>query len=148
MGKSIVYHAMELNPLSWSTVNELGYHEFLQLSDKHCEKFKLMHMANWEEENKIEPGFILQKFNASIRNFVPGNNYDLVYFDAFAPQVQPELWGKDVFSKIFHSMTSKGKMVTYCAKGVVRRTLENIGFKVERLPGPPGKREMLRATHP
>ena len=64
MGKSIVYHAMELNPLSWSTVNELGYHEFLQLSDKHCEKFKLMHMANWEEENKIEPGFILQKFNA------------------------------------------------------------------------------------
>ena len=74
---------------------------------------------------------------------------DVVYFDAFAPEKQPEMWDESIFRKIYDSMTPGGILTTYCAKGVIRRMLADIGFKTERLPGPPaGKREILRALHP
>ncbi len=74
--------------------------------------------------------------------------YDLVYFDAFGARVQPELWTEDIFSIMFKALKSGGILVTYAAKGSVRRAMQKVGFEVERLPGPPGKREMLRATKP
>ena len=77
------------------------------------------------------------------------SNIDIVYFDAFAPEKQPEMWSEELFTRIFQSMSSSGILTTYCSKGVVRRMMQQIGFTVERLPGPPnGKREILRATKP
>ena len=81
---------------------------------------------------------LIMKLNALVKNF------DLIYFDAFGARVQPELWTEDIFSKMYASLRPGGILVTYSAKGSVRRALQYVGFKVERLPGPPGKREMLR----
>jgi tRNA U34 5-methylaminomethyl-2-thiouridine-forming methyltransferase MnmC len=81
-----------------------------------------------------------------LKDFKSNSFYDLIYFDAFAPRKQPELWNLEVFNKLFNLTSINGTLVTYCAKGQVRRDLESAGFKVERLNGPPGKREMLRAT--
>ncbi|NNK28682.1 MAG: SAM-dependent methyltransferase, partial [Flavobacteriaceae bacterium] len=74
------------------------------------------------------------------------DQFDLIYFDAFGPRVQPELWTKEIFKKMFLALKHNGVLVTYSAKGSVRRNMLEVGFAVERLPGPPGKREMLRAT--
>ena len=71
---------------------------------------------------------------------------DLIYFDAFGARVQPELWTETIFKKMYDALKDKGIIVTYAAKGSVRRAMQAVGFKVERLPGPPGKREMLRGT--
>ena len=80
-----------------------------------------------------------------LKDFNTNKLYDVIYFDAFAPNKQPELWKVDVFSKLFNLTSNNGVLVTYCAKGQVRRDLEKVGYIVERLEGPPGKREMLRA---
>jgi tRNA U34 5-methylaminomethyl-2-thiouridine-forming methyltransferase MnmC len=77
---------------------------------------------------------------------LPRHFFNLVYFDAFSPESQPELWSPFIFEKIFSAMEPGGHLVTYCAKGEVKRTLKKIGFAIESLPGPPGKREMTRAT--
>jgi tRNA U34 5-methylaminomethyl-2-thiouridine-forming methyltransferase MnmC len=76
---------------------------------------------------------------------LPKNEYDLVYFDAFGPRTQPEMWSEEILQKMFDSIDSGGMLLTYCAKGSVKRSLKSIGFLVESLPGPPGKREMTRA---
>jgi tRNA U34 5-methylaminomethyl-2-thiouridine-forming methyltransferase MnmC len=76
------------------------------------------------------------------------NTIDLIYFDAFGPRVQPDLWELTIFQKLFNALRLGGVFVTYCAKGQVRRDLISVGFQVEKIPGPPGKREMLRATKP
>jgi tRNA U34 5-methylaminomethyl-2-thiouridine-forming methyltransferase MnmC len=76
------------------------------------------------------------------------NYFDVVYFDAFSPESQPELWSSYIFEKLYGAMRQGGLLVTYCAKGEVKRTLKKIGFTLESLPGPPGKREMTRATKP
>jgi tRNA U34 5-methylaminomethyl-2-thiouridine-forming methyltransferase MnmC len=94
----------------------------------------------------IEDGLVINKSTIMVQHLKPENKYDLVYFDAFGPRVEEKLWDISVLKLIFNLMNNDGVFVTYCAKGQVRRDLEQIGFKVERLPGPPGKREMLRAT--
>ena len=95
---------------------------------------------------EIEEGFTFELSTIDVRKFnwiTP--RFDLVYFDAFAPSAQPELWSEDIFQSLFDAMHSGGALVTYCAKGVVKRTLKKVGFEVEALPGPPRKREMTRA---
>ena len=104
-----------------------------------------IHSDSWNKRTEIAPDFYFQKFNEDIAAFEPEGKYNLIYFDAFAPEVQPELWTKEVFQKMFDMLETGGVLVTYCAKGEVRRTMQSCGFLVERLPGPPGKREMLRA---
>ncbi len=146
MDKSIVYHGLERYPLDGSVIEKLGYHNFLDLSEEENSLFRKIHEVEWNKEVSIKPNFKLMKVRASFSDYTITERYDLVYFDAFAPAVQPELWEKDVFSKLFQSINEGGVLVTYCAKGEVRRTMQGVGFKVERLPGPPGKREMLRAT--
>lgn len=84
----------------------------------------------------------------AIEDIDADNLYDLVYFDAFAPSAQPELWTESIFASIFNAMKPGGILVTYCAKGQVKRNMKAVGFTIERLPGPPGKREMTRATKP
>lgn len=141
-GMKVHYTGLELYPLEWNTVAELRY------SDDPL--FKQIHTAPWEEEAKISPNFTLLKKKTDFTNIHTDNNnsrYDVIYFDAFAPEKQPEMWEQSLFDHIYSIMNKGGVLTTYCAKGVIRRMLQAAGFIVERLPGPPGgKREILRAT--
>jgi tRNA U34 5-methylaminomethyl-2-thiouridine-forming methyltransferase MnmC len=144
--QSITYDGLELNPLNWDTVGQLGYSGFLKLTNEDQKKFQAMHDLPWDRPILLQTGFTLNKIHAAIEEFEINNNYDLVYFDAFAPEIQPELWVEPVFQKIYNVLNKNGILVTYCAKGEVRRIMQRCGFEVERLPGPPGKREMLSAS--
>jgi tRNA U34 5-methylaminomethyl-2-thiouridine-forming methyltransferase MnmC len=107
--------------------------------------FVNMHEAVWNEPVAVTPAFTLQKLHTTLDAFVPAQDeFDLIYFDAFAPRVQPELWTQEVFEKMLFALNTGGILTTYCAKGQVRRNMQAAGFVVERLQGPPGKREMLR----
>lgn len=140
--RSISYTSIERYPLSWEVVSELSY------SDN--PDFEKMHTALWNEEAIINPWFALMKVEADANQWINGvkaETIDLVYFDAFAPEKQPEMWSQELFNRIYAAMRSGAILTTYCAKGVIRRMLQASGFMVERLPGPPGgKREILRAT--
>ena len=137
------YTSLEAFPISKSDAASLNYGELLNASPL----FDSIHNANWNESVQISPYFNLHKKHVSILDFESREKYfDLVLYDAFTPIAQPELWTKDVFLKLHQWMNAGGVLTTYCAKGDVRRAMKDIGFKVERLPGPPGKREMLRAV--
>ncbi|NHF57901.1 tRNA (5-methylaminomethyl-2-thiouridine)(34)-methyltransferase MnmD [Flavobacteriaceae bacterium TP-CH-4] len=110
--------------------------------------FKKMHECPWGKEVLISDYFSFQKQHKKFAAVADENLFDLIYFDAFGARVQPELWTETIFVKMFKAMKPKGVLVTYSAKGSVRRAMQSAGFLVERLPGPPGKREMLRATKP
>lgn len=139
----VEYQSIELFPLENIMVQSLGYGEFLS-SEKNM--FQALHDAPWNGKVDITPWFQLHKIKTDLLTFNFSDPYDVVYFDAFSPVTQPELWTEEVFEKLFNHMNNGGILTTYCAKGIVRRTLQKVGFKTERLPGPPGKREMLRAT--
>lgn len=108
--------------------------------------FESMHYAPWEKFNSITENFRLLKTTEDILQYKKENSFDIIYFDAFSPTSQPEIWCVPVFKNMYDSLKPGGVIVTYCAKGQVRRDLQSIGFNMERLPGPPGKREMLRGT--
>jgi tRNA U34 5-methylaminomethyl-2-thiouridine-forming methyltransferase MnmC len=105
-----------------------------------------LHEAKWEEDTKVSPHFSIRKKKVSLLEFTASAAFDIIYWDAFGPEVQPELWTLEVFQKLFGFLALGGILVTYSAKGQVRRNMVEAGFKVDRLPGPPGKREMLRAV--
>ena len=112
------------------------------------ERFLLMHSCPWNQDVIITPHFTLHKAQRAVQDEQSENQYDVVFYDAFGPPTQPEMWTPDIFQRMFDALTPGGILVTYCAKGQVRRDMQSAGFNVERLPGPPGKREMLRATKP
>lgn len=142
--KTITYHSLEKHPLSTEIIQKINYSNFVENKDaKHL--FQLLHKVPWDIENFINSKFALTKFKVNLLDFEKISFYDLIYFDAFAPDKQPELWTEEVFKKMHKSLKHNGLLTTYSAKGKVRRTLQAVGFKVERLPGPPGKREMIRA---
>jgi len=144
-GIGIRYDGIEPYPLDSSIYKNLNYPGFVEI-DSATDIFYAMHRCRSEEDVKIGNSFILQKIKSVFgRVNLKPEYYNLVYFDAFAPDVQPELWKLSVFKKLFDAMTSNGVLVTYSAKGQVRRNMQQAGFAVERLPGPKGKREMLRA---
>jgi tRNA U34 5-methylaminomethyl-2-thiouridine-forming methyltransferase MnmC len=104
-------------------------------------------ISEWDKLIEVDSHLTLTKHNKDIiEETLPDNYFDIVYFDAFSPESQPELWSISLFEKIYESMTNQAILVTYCAKGEVKRILKKIGFTLESLPGPPGKREMTRAT--
>ena len=144
--KQIHYTSLELYPLDIKNAQQLNYAQ--QLSDASgAEHFMALHKAPWNEMIKITPGFSLHKIETdfSTPNNIELNTYfDVIYFDAFAPEKQPEMWTQQIFDKLFLLCNKNAIITTYCAKGVVRRMLQSAGFTVERLPGPPGKREILR----
>jgi len=142
--RTVVYHAIEKHPLNKEQIMALNYPDFTGKDMK--DVFVSFHECPWEEEIEISKFFILKKIKADLVNYVFSSQYDLIYFDAFAPDVQPEMWQETIFRKLFHTMSSGSILTTYSAKGSVRRTMEKVGFKVEKLPGPPGKRQMLRAA--
>ena len=143
-GVTTLYHAVELYPLPKETIDELlPFHE----ADNR-NLFRALHDAPWDEDTDVNPFFTLRKIRASLLTMdLRPSTYDVVYFDAFAPEKQPEMWDESIFRKIYEAMKPGGILTTYCAKGAIRRMLQDIGFQTERLPGPPnGKREVLRAT--
>ena len=143
--RKVRYFAIEKYPLPVDIWDKLNFGSFSP--DGNPIFFSLLHTAKWNCDTEIHPQFILHKMETDIlqTNLFDFPSVDLVYYDAFSPEKQPELWGLPVFEQIYSNMKEGAILVTYCAKGYVRRMLRSIGFQVERIPGPPGKREMLRA---
>ncbi|MEI6133183.1 MAG: tRNA (5-methylaminomethyl-2-thiouridine)(34)-methyltransferase MnmD [Bacillota bacterium] len=144
--KEVFYHGIEPFPVDKCELDQINYPELIAhpLSNALFEK---LHTSVWEKPQAITPTFELLKVKQRIEDIhLSTDFFDLVYFDAFAPTVQPELWQKEIFQKIFLSMTNGGILVTYSCKGDVKRALKACGFNLEKLPGPIGKREFLRAT--
>jgi tRNA U34 5-methylaminomethyl-2-thiouridine-forming methyltransferase MnmC len=141
--KHIHYSTVEAFPLPKSITDKLNYFEYF---GKPLQPFfQRMHDCNWFE-NVTFGDFILHKINADMLELTLDGGYDLVYYDAFSPTHQPELWTFEVLQKIYEACNKGALLVTYCAKGEVKQTLEKVGFKVEKLDGPKGKREMIRAV--
>lgn len=140
----IEYVTYEAFPISMTQVKELNYTE--QLQSKFHPSFEEMHLVPSGKKTELLPSFLFQKFIASFEEINYQNQFDVIYFDAFAPTSQPELWEAPMLQKMYEALKSGGVLTTYCAKGVVKRTLKAIGFAIEAIPGPPGKREMTRAV--
>ena len=140
-GREIFYHGIEAYPVPREILNKLNYSE--QTRDNKS-LFKSIHNASWQVHERITPTFRLFKDEVTIESVDLREQYNLIYFDAFGPRAQKELWDPKLYRKLYSALTLNGIFVTYCAKGQVRRDLQSVGFKIERLPGPPGKREMLR----
>jgi tRNA U34 5-methylaminomethyl-2-thiouridine-forming methyltransferase MnmC len=148
--KPVNYVGVEAFPVEESILGKLNYHEWLQYRDSR-KIFQLIHHAEWDKPVSISPDFHLTKLKNKIQHVYPENYpgyrayFNLIYFDAFAPDAQPEMWTAEMFNKLYDLMTPKGILVTYCAKGSVKRNMKSVGFIVESLPGAKGKREMTRA---
>lgn len=143
----IHYLGVEAYPVTLSEWQALDYPGIVGRND--ClAHFTEMHTAPWEQEVAITPAFLLHKHRADFRDLRFQERFDLIYFDAFGARVQPELWTETIFETMASALVPGGILVTYAAKGSVRRAMQHAGLIVERLPGPPGKREMLRATKP
>lgn len=145
-GKEIHYTALELYPIAWEDVKKLNYASLIQPNGKE-DVFLKLHQIPWDKKERIGTHFSLQKFqrNAGLPSaFAFQEQFDIVFFDAFAPEKQPEMWNQAIFNTLFSICNSEAILTTYCAKGSVRRMLQSAGFTVERLPGPLGKREILR----
>jgi tRNA U34 5-methylaminomethyl-2-thiouridine-forming methyltransferase MnmC len=143
--KKIYYETLELYPLTAQEVEHLNYPSLLSYPNVK-EIFTTLHIAEWNKEQIISKNFIFHKRHTSATdaNYTP-NTFNLVYFDAFSPETQPELWTKKVFKSIYDSLKNDSILLTYCTKGIVKQTLVALGFQIEKLPGPIGKREILRA---
>ena len=141
---SVHYHSVEPFPLAIDLVYKLNYLEQLNALEVKP-YFEQMHLIEHTKKLRLFDNFTFEKSIVLIQNAVLQHTFDLIYFDAFAPRVQPELWTIDVFAKLFSSMNKNACLVTYCAKGEVKRNLMQAGFRVESLPGPKGKREITRA---
>ena len=139
------YIGVEAYPVSAEELAALDYDRILPEKNT-SEVFKKLHETEWEKSSEISSFFKLQKEKKFFRKIMAKEEFELIYFDAFGPRVQPELWSEEVFRKMYRALRQNGVLVTYSAKGDVRRAMQASGFSVERLPGPPGKREMLRAT--
>ena len=145
--RTVHYTSLERYPVAPELISHLGYPE--RICPEHAVDFYALHRAAWEEDIPLTPYFTLHKVQTDFTTYDFPDAYDVVYFDAFAPEKQPEMWTQDLFARLYHSLRPRGILTTYCAKGIVRRTLQAVGFTVERLPGPPeGKREILRASKP
>jgi len=142
---TVSYHAVEAYPVNQQEVIRLNYVQQLQAHD-FSEVFNLMHQSEWDIDLQIDSSFTLRKRRQLFETIDDGADFDLIYFDAFGARVQPELWDVAMFKRMYKALDNKGILVTYAAKGSVRRAMLEVGFIVEKLPGPPGKREMLRAV--
>lgn len=153
-GQKVNYTGLEKYPISKEELNLLNYSKVLvefnpelKLNEEITQNIHSQIMnSTWESFQEILSNFNLKKIQTDFLEFTfPENEFDLVYFDAFGARVQPELWTSDLFQKIYNSMKLNGIFTTYSSKGSVRRALLEVGFEVQKHPGPPGKREMLIA---
>lgn len=140
----IHYTSLEAYPLEKDLIDPLNFIETLK-SEAQRAIFDKMHQNTWNKAVKLSDFFTLEKRWLKLEEYTPERLYDIVYFDAFAPSAQPELWTESVFKKMYACLKEGGILTTYCAKGTVKRAMKAAGFKIEALPGPIGKREMTRA---
>ena len=144
LNQKIDYVGVEAYPISAEEVLQMNYVCELQAEEKRG-VFEKIHQINWEEKLEIDTNFTLNKRNQFFNDIIDENSFDLIYFDAFGYRVQPELWSTEIFRKMYNALKINGVLVTYAARGVVKRSMIEVGFTVEKLPGAPGKREMFRA---
>lgn len=139
------YHAIEAFPIEEEIWTQLNYSKLQK--DSSCEEvFSRIHQSEWNQAFKLDQNFNFKKSKESIiDNYLPIEKYDVVYFDAFNPDLEPNLWSTEVFEKIYNSMKGNSVLSTYSTKGIVKRALKSCGFNIEKKPGPPGKREILNA---
>ena len=143
LNKTINYIGVEAYPVDSNEIEQLNY--VALISENHAGSFEKMHSVTWETAHQITSNFQLEKQQKFFQDIKSKNAFNIIYFDAFGARVQPDLWTEGIFKIMFEALKDNGILVTYSAKGSVRRALLAVGFTVERLPGPPGKREMLRA---
>lgn len=142
---NVDYVGVEGYPVSMTEIKQLNYTTELKVENNSA-FFNALHEVTWEKNHEITNYFSLTKKNLFFNEIKDQSKYNLIYFDAFGARVQPELWTEAIFKIMHDALKLNGVLVTYAAKGSVRRAMQAVGFVVERLPGPPGKREMLRAT--
>ena len=140
----IHYTSIEKYPLAEEVFHHLSYEDIV--GEGSDELLRRLHESPWGEDVCITPFFTLHKVLGDLTDYTFPQALDVVYYDAFSPEAQPELWEERLFLSLYDAMNCQATLATYCAKGVVRRALQHAGFSVERLPGPPGKREVLRAV--
>jgi len=144
-GLKIKYLAIEAYPIEEHLWGKLNYPFFIK-NDKATDTFNKIHSSKWGIEEKLDKNFYFMKREELIQDsFLPKNVFNVVYYDAFNPDLEPDLWTKKVFEKVFLSMKNQSVLSTYSTKGVIKRALKSCGFKIEKKPGPPGKREILNA---
>ena len=141
--KKVHYTTLEPYPISSEIYNKLNFHT---LTNSDYKTLLELHTSDWEEEVFVSENFTLYKTQKKIQNFISKKNFDVIYFDAFSPEKQTEMWTVEVLEKCFNLLNEDGFLITYCAKGIFRRTLKSVGFEVISLDGPPGKRQMTRAN--
>ena len=139
----IIYHAIDNLPIPNKVYSLLNYSRQLKIDNN---QFLKIHDSSWEEEIKLSEFFTIKKINFDFNKICFKEKYDLVYFDAFSPSKQIEIWNEANFQKLFNCINNKGILITYCAKGIVKRTLKKVGFETIPLPGPEGKREITLAS--
>lgn len=145
MEQTISYDGVEAFPISVEEVAEMNYPETLDALDEKF-VFDQMHQALWNQKIELSNHFTLTKINLFFHDIEAVNQYDLIYFDAFGFKVQPELWSLEIFQKMYNALKKEGILVTYACRSTIKRAMLDAGFTIEKLAGPPGKREMLRAT--
>jgi tRNA U34 5-methylaminomethyl-2-thiouridine-forming methyltransferase MnmC len=141
----INYTGVEAYPVNADEVLSMNYVSELE-ANQFEEIFKKMHECDWNQKNEISSNYSLTKRKQFFDEIDDFEIFDLIYFDAFGYRVQPELWSTEIFQKMYNSLKPNGVLVTYAARGVVKRSMIEVGFTVEKLAGPPGKREMFRAV--
>ena len=141
---SVDYHSIEKYPLSVDLIEELDHLNSLGY-EKWQKEYHTMLSSPWNKSIEVHPNFKLQKLEGDLLSYQITATYDLIFFDAFGPKIQAKLWSEEVCQKMYDCLEKKGILVTYCAQGQFKRNLKSVGFEVESLPGPPGKREMTRA---
>lgn len=146
INKHINYLCLEKYPISSTEAQHLNYSSFRPDASN---LFNRIHVSPWGERATISPHFKLTKIEADFLMWKPEKpKFHVIYFDAFAPTAQPELWQPELLQTCFDALNPGGYWVSYCAKGQLKRDLKSVGFEVESLPGPPGKRQMTRALKP
>ena len=142
----INYTAVEAYPLENEIWSQLNYAKLIEDENDLSAIYQEIHLSEWNKEILLNDQFHLEKVNRPIQEIQLKDNYfDLVYFDAFNPDLEPQLWSAEVFSKLYHSMKTDSLLSTYSTKGIIKRALKSCGFSIEKKPGPPGKREILNA---
>ena len=144
-GLKVYYETLEAYPLEHDQVQQLNYALLLDKASN-ASPFWDLHQKPWEEDIALSDQFLFRKKLTTFEAFEPKSLFDVIFFDAFAPNAQPELWELPLLQKMYMALNDQGVLTTYCAKGVVKRRLKEAGFRIEALPGPPGKREMTRAV--
>jgi tRNA U34 5-methylaminomethyl-2-thiouridine-forming methyltransferase MnmC len=142
--QTINYVGVEAYPVAADEVLAMNYVAELDAA-QHAAIFEVLHTSNWEEKNTLANHFEITKRKQFFEEIDDIELFDLIYFDAFGYRVQPDLWSTAIFEKMYKALKKEGVLVTYAARGVVKRSMIEVGFTVEKLAGPPGKREMFRA---